>query len=79
MSLLVLAAAAIIPAGEIFTCTPTRVWDGDGPVWCAEGPRIRLTGIAARASPRGGDLSCAMVRSGYALRWQRYWGDHRCQ
>jgi endonuclease YncB( thermonuclease family) len=31
-----------------FTCTPTRVWDGDGPIWCAEGPRIRLAGIAAR-------------------------------
>jgi hypothetical protein len=24
------------------------VWDGDGPVWCAEGPRVRLSGIAAR-------------------------------
>lgn len=31
-----------------FACTPTRVWDGDGPIWCAEGPRIRLAGIAAR-------------------------------
>ncbi len=27
---------------------PTRVWDGDGPVWCAEGPRLRIAGIAAR-------------------------------
>jgi endonuclease YncB( thermonuclease family) len=35
-------------AGEAFTCTPTRVWDGDGPIWCAEGPRVRLAGIAAR-------------------------------
>ena len=43
-----LAAALIIPAGESFVCTPTRVWDGDGPLWCAEGPRIRLSGIAAR-------------------------------
>lgn len=41
-------AAAIVAAGQTFTCTPTRVWDGDGPVWCAEGPRIRLSGIAAR-------------------------------
>jgi endonuclease YncB( thermonuclease family) len=47
MSLL-LAAALIIPAGQAFTCTPTHVWDGDGPVWCSEGPRIRLSGIAAR-------------------------------
>jgi endonuclease YncB( thermonuclease family) len=31
-----------------FICTPTAVWDGDGPIWCAEGPKIRLAGIAAR-------------------------------
>lgn len=31
-----------------FVCTPVRVWDGDGPIWCAEGPRVRLAGIAAR-------------------------------
>ena len=37
-----------VPAGETFRCTPTRVWDGDGPIWCAEGQRIRLAGIAAR-------------------------------
>jgi endonuclease YncB( thermonuclease family) len=28
--------------------------------------------------PDGGDLSCAMVASGTAARWDRYWGDHRC-
>jgi endonuclease YncB( thermonuclease family) len=135
-------AAAVIPAGLAFDCTPTRVWDGDGPVWCSEGPKIRLSGIAARetdgtcrtnqpcpkasadasrdalvalvgkavgrsreghilvrgptmrcrsvgsgggsrtaawcVSPRGGDLSCAMVRGGWALRWERYWRDHLC-
>jgi endonuclease YncB( thermonuclease family) len=38
----------VIAAGIAFTCTPTHVWDGDGPIWCAEGPRIRLSGIAAR-------------------------------
>jgi endonuclease YncB( thermonuclease family) len=139
---LLLATALIIQAGETFSCTPTHVWDGDGPIWCAEGPRIRLSGIAARemdgtcrsnqpcpsASPRkardtlvalvgkpvgtgpnghilvrgptmkclsagsgggdrtaawcvsplGGDLSCAMVASGTALRWDRYWAGHRC-
>src|SRR5690606_41812987 len=48
MSLLFLAAVAVVPAGQTFECTPTHVWDGDGPVWCAEGPRIRLAGIAAR-------------------------------
>lgn len=51
---LILAAVAIIPAGQTFDCTPTHVWDGDGPVWCAEGPRIRLSGIAARET----DGSC---------------------
>lgn len=141
-SFLLFAAAAVAPSGETFTCTPTRVWDGDGPIWCAEGPRIRLSGIAARemdgtcranqpcprasaeeardalvslvgrpvgvsreghilvegpamtcrsegsgggsrtaawcVSPRSGDLSCAMVRGGWALRWDRYWRNHRC-
>lgn len=38
----------IIAAGLTFLCTPTAVWDGDGPIWCAEGPRIRIAGIAAR-------------------------------
>ncbi|RSV20364.1 hypothetical protein CA236_00145 [Sphingomonas sp. ABOLG] len=41
-------ATTVVPAGTTFRCTPTRVWDGDGPLWCAEGPRIRLSGIAAR-------------------------------
>ena len=56
MSLLLTAAvfivppreAFIVPLEEAFTCTPVRVWDGDGPLWCAEGPRIRLSGIATR-------------------------------
>ena len=45
---LILAAAAIVPSGQSFTCTPIAVWDGDGPIWCAEGPHVRLSGIAAR-------------------------------
>lgn len=139
---LLAAGPSVVPAGQSFECTPTRIWDGDGPIWCEEGPRIRLSGIAAReidgtcrqnqpcpdadaleardalvslvgtpigkaqeghvlvdgptihcisdgsgggsrtaawcVSPVGGDLNCAMVRSGYALRWDRYWRDHRC-
>lgn len=131
-----------VPSGQSFVCTPVAIWDGDGPIWCAEGPRIRLSGIAARetdgscspghpcpkadakasrdhlvslvgthsgtnstghvlvkgpamrcvskggaggnrtaafcTSPRSGDLSCAMVRDGFAARWNRYWGKHRC-
>lgn len=46
--LLLLASAPIPSAGTSFTCTPTAVYDGDGPIWCAEGPKIRLAGIAAR-------------------------------
>jgi endonuclease YncB( thermonuclease family) len=129
-------------AGAIFTCTPVAVYDGDGPIWCKEGPRIRLSGIAARetdgtcrpghpcptasagkardtlvsllggakgrmktghirvsAAPMrcrsvggaggkrtaawcvtasGVDLSCAMVASGTAARWDRYWKNHTC-
>ena len=47
MSLLALAAA-VVSAGQTFNCTPTAVWDGDGPIWCAEGPHVRISGIAAR-------------------------------
>lgn len=140
---MILAAILLaVPAGTAFTCTPVAVWDGDGPVWCAEGPKIRLAGIAAReidetcktghpcppgsgkaardalvrllgGSPgqlsaghirvaalpiscvsegsaggsrtaawcrtrSGVDLSCAMVRSGLAVRRERYWRGHRC-
>ncbi|MEL7684397.1 hypothetical protein AAG594_08685 [Citromicrobium bathyomarinum] len=142
MLLALLLAVPVVPTGQIFDCTPTAVWDGDGPVWCAEGPRIRLSGIAARemdgtcssghpcpsasaedardalasligapggfgphghrlvtgptmrcrstgsaggnrtaawcVSPLSGDVSCAMVRSGKVVRWERYWGDHHC-
>lgn len=42
-----LLTISVVPAGQIFECTPTRVWDGDGPIWCAEGPLIRVSGIAA--------------------------------
>lgn len=141
MFLLAIAAAQSIAADAAFTCTPVRVWDGDGPIWCAEGPRVRLAGIAAReidgtcrrnhpcprfsgatardalvrlvgrrtgvsreghvlvsgprlrcvsaggaggsrtaawcAGPQG-DLSCAMIASGHAVRWDRYWRGRRC-
>lgn len=136
------AEVPIIPSGEIFICTPTHVWDGDGPIWCEEGPRVRLAGIAAReldgtcspghpcprtrgedardalaallgdsigvsrhghilvvgpplqcrsdgsaggnrtaawcSSPRNGNINCAMVNGGWALRWDRFWREHRC-
>lgn len=132
----------IVAKGERFDCTPEKVWDGDGPIHCAEGPKVRLAGIAARemdgscktghpcpdatalaardalaamlgrttgtastghllvegpplqclsegsaqgrrtaawcTSPTAGDLSCAMVASGTAARWDRYWRGHSC-
>lgn len=135
--------AQVVVANSAFTCTPTAVWDGDGPIWCAEGPKVRLVGIAAReidetcrvnhpcanmsgraardqlvhllGGPRGMlptghvkvsapalrcvsdgsaggsrtaawcrtaagvDLSCALIRSGAAVVWQRYWRRHRCR
>jgi endonuclease YncB( thermonuclease family) len=132
----------VVSRGIVFDCTPTHVWDGDGPVWCKEGPRLRLAGIAAReldgtcsaghpcprasgelartalvrllgnpigigrhghilvsgptlkcrsdgsaggnrtaswcVSPKSGDINCAMVRGGWAARWDRYWKNHQC-
>ena len=132
-----------VAAGEIFAGTPIAVWDGDGPVWCAEGPRIRIAGVAAReidgsckgsqpcpavsgtdardrlvrlfggargTMPTGhirvrggtmtclsegsaggsrtaawcrssevGDLSCAVIRAGGAVRWDLYWRAHQCR
>ena len=143
LTALVLLQVSIVPAGQSFECTPTHVWDGDGPVWCAEGPRIRLSGIAAKeldgscspghpcpdadpvasrdalvallgepagigrhghvlvqgptmrctstggaggdrtgawcVSPRSGDINCAMVKGGWAARWDRFWQGHVCR
>ena len=46
--MMTIGAAPVVPVGNDFQCTPVAVWDGDGPIWCEEGPRIRLSGIAAR-------------------------------
>ena len=130
------------PAEPVVSCTAISVWDGDGPVACREGWKLRLHGVAARelsgecrpghpcpaasgiaardalvallggagrrsadghillaapvrlrctitggsygrltgwcTLPDGRDLSCAMVASGTALRWDRHWGKHPC-
>ena len=114
------------PVGTLFACSVIKVHDGDGPVWCSEGERVRLAGIAAReldescranqpcplasgASaqlalermvvgkvlscqqvgtsynrtvawcrlPGRGDVSCEMIKTGTALRWERYDPDRR--
>lgn len=136
------ASVPLIPAGESFLCTPTHVWDGDGPIWCQEGPRVRLAGVAARekdgsclpghpcpdataeaardalvdligaptgvgrhghilvvgptmschsdgpavgnrtaawcVSPKSGDINCAIINGGWALRWDGFWKQHIC-
>lgn len=136
------ASVPVVPAGQSFMCTPTHVWDGDGPIWCQEGPRVRLSGVAAReldgtckpghpcpragakaardalvelvgtrtgvgqyghilvvgpamqchsdgsaggnrtaawcVSPRSGDINCAVLNGGWALKWDRYWQEHEC-
>ena len=138
-----LLATVIIPAGQTFECTPTRVWDGDGPIWCAEGPHVRLSGVAAMeidgsckrghpcpvsdpiksrdglvllvgrptgtareghilvtgptmtcvsdgsagrnrtaafcVSPKSGDISCAMIKRGFAAKWDKFWRNHKCR
>ncbi len=141
--ILALLAASIVASGQTFTCTPTHIWDGDGPVWCAEGPHLRIAGIAAREMdgtcrtnqpcpaasaieardalvqlmggargtistghvvvrgprltcrseggaggnrtaawcrlPSGADLSCAMIKTGTVLRWDRHWKGPACR
>ena len=29
-------------------------------------------------SPVSGNINCAMVRGGWALKWERYWKDYEC-
>jgi endonuclease YncB( thermonuclease family) len=42
------AAKGAAEGGAAAICTAVSVWDGDGPVACREGWRLRLHGIAAR-------------------------------
>jgi hypothetical protein len=37
-----------VAAAALFLCTPVAVYDGDGPIHCREGQKIRVAGIAAR-------------------------------
>lgn len=43
-------SAVALAARALFVCTPVAVWDGDGPVWCKEGLRLRIAGIAGIAA-----------------------------
>jgi endonuclease YncB( thermonuclease family) len=53
-----------LAAGERLTCQANGSTYG------------RVAAFCQRAD--GVDLSCAMVASGTAVRWERYWGGHRC-
>lgn len=41
--------------GSFFSCRVAGVHDGDGPIYCAGGPKIRLTAVAVRET----DGSCS--------------------
>lgn len=43
MALIALLLATSIP----FSCTVTRVHDGDGPLWCTNGIKVRIAGVQA--------------------------------
>ena len=117
-----------------FSCTGTRVHDGDGPLWCSNGIKVRIAGVQAPdfesaspcraadsrranylcddaaakrsqqvverlvlrktlecestgksygrvvarcALPDGRSLSCAVIASEAAVRWDRYWRQYR--
>lgn len=42
------APSGQVSQGRPFACLVVKVHDGDGPIWCSEGERVRLAGIAAR-------------------------------
>jgi len=44
MIIAIAIAAAALPS---FTCEVTRVHDGDGPLWCRSGQKIRVAGVQA--------------------------------
>jgi endonuclease YncB( thermonuclease family) len=39
---------ALLASASVFLCTVTGVHDGDGPIYCAGGPKVRLTAVTAR-------------------------------
>ena len=44
-----LAASAVVPADITFWCTPTSVYDGDGPIWCADPKDVTFASIYLRS------------------------------
>ena len=54
---MVFAIFAALAAQSSFVCDPISVWDGDGPVHCRSGEKIRIAGIAARELDGSCDIS----------------------
>lgn len=53
-----------LAAGEELSCRAVGTTYGRVAAFCENGSGV--------------DLSCAMVQGGYAAKWDRYWGAHRC-
>lgn len=53
-----------LAAGEVLTCRPVGSTYGRVAAFCS--------------NSAGVDLSCAMVESGTAAKWERYWQGHNC-
>lgn len=56
---------ASLAEGQVLTCSD-------------EGRTFNRRAAFCRRVSDGADLSCAMVQGGFAARWERYWGTHRC-
>lgn len=59
------AALERLAAGDVLQCQAVGSTYGRVAAFCR--------------NSRGVDLSCEMVESGMALKWDRYWGGHRCE
>lgn len=40
-------AFIIVASAELFSCEVVRVHDGDGPLWCRSGQKVRIAGVQA--------------------------------
>jgi len=45
--LVVILALSAATSTTPFSCTVTRVHDGDGPLWCSNGIKVRIAGVQA--------------------------------
>lgn len=64
MIIALIAAAALAP-GQTFTCDVVRVHDGDGPIWCMDGPKLRVAGIQAPDFESASPCRQRPIRAGY--------------